>query len=205
MFGVPFASSLPYPVKRLSALVRKNDKINYGVVQPGDDVSDGVPIVRAGDFSEMLIDQQRLKRISPEIEKNYTRSRLRGDEILITCVGSIGNVALCDPSLAGFNIVRAVARVPLSDEVDRVFVANQLMTPELQRFFRQETRTVTQPTLNIRQIEEAPIIVPPLSLQRQFAERVAEIRALQVAQAASRLRLDELFQSMLQGAFSGEL
>jgi type I restriction enzyme S subunit len=107
--------------------------------------------------------------------------------------------------LAGFNVVRAVARVPLSDKVDRVFIANQLMTPELQSFFSQETRTVTQPTLNIRQIEEAPMIVPPLSLQKQFSKRVVVVRVLEAEQAASRRRLDDLFQSMLHRAFSGEL
>jgi type I restriction enzyme S subunit len=47
--------------------------------------------------------------------------------------------------------------------------------------------------------------VPPLQLQRQFAARVAEIRAFQARQAESRRRLDDLFQSMLHRAFQGEL
>lgn len=205
MFGVPFTNHVAYPVKKLRELVREDDKINYGVVQPGDEVTDGIPIVRAGDFSGMSINRQYLKRISAAVENSYSRSRLRGDELLITCVGSIGNVALADPALAGFNIVRAVARVPLRDEVDRVFVANQLMTPELQNFFRQETRTVAQPTLNIGQIEETPIILPPLALQKKFAQRVTEFRELETEQAKSRKRIDDLFQSMLHGAFSGEL
>lgn len=34
---------------------------------------------------------------------------------------------------------------------------------------------------------------------------VAEIRAMQAAQSASRKRLDDLFQSMLHRAFEGEL
>jgi type I restriction enzyme S subunit len=205
MFGKPLADSIPYPVKRIAELVREGDRINYGVVQPGDEVPDGIPIVRAGDFDGMSINREHLKCISPEIEKSYSRSRLRGDEILISCVGSIGSVALADSSLTGFNIVRAVARVPLRDEIDQVFVASQLMTPELQNFFRRETRTVAQPTLNIRQIEETPIILPPLALQREFAQRVTEIRELEASQAASRAHLDALFQSMLHRAFNGEL
>ena len=79
------------------------------------------------------------------------------------------------------------------------------MTPELQNFFRQETRTVAQPTLNIKQIQEAPIILPPLALQKEFAACVTEIRELEAGQAASRRRLDDLFQSMLHRAFNGEL
>jgi len=44
-----------------------------------------------------------------------------------------------------------------------------------------------------------------MPLQIEFATRVSEIRALQAEQAASRRRLDDLFQSMLHRAFQGEL
>ena len=37
------------------------------------------------------------------------------------------------------------------------------------------------------------------------AARVSEIRAMKTAQAASRRRLDDLFQSLLHRAFQGEL
>jgi type I restriction enzyme S subunit len=49
------------------------------------------------------------------------------------------------------------------------------------------------------------IEVPPLPLQKEFAQRVTEIRALEAAQAASRKCLGALFQSMLHRAFNGDL
>jgi len=49
------------------------------------------------------------------------------------------------------------------------------------------------------------VLVPPLPLQKEFAKRVAEIREMEAGQAASRERLDALFQSMLHRAFLGEL
>ena len=42
-------------------------------------------------------------------------------------------------------------------------------------------------------------------LQQEFTQRVTEIRQMEAGQAASRKRLDELFQSMLHRAFEGEL
>jgi len=42
-------------------------------------------------------------------------------------------------------------------------------------------------------------------LQKEFAARVTEIRALQAEQAASRQRLESLFQSLLHRAFNGDL
>ena len=47
--------------------------------------------------------------------------------------------------------------------------------------------------------------VPPLPLQKEFAERVKEIRELETAQAHSRARLNALFASLLDRAFKGEL
>jgi restriction endonuclease S subunit len=49
------------------------------------------------------------------------------------------------------------------------------------------------------------IPLPPLSLQGDFCQRVAEIRGLEGEQAVSRRRLDDLFQSMLHQAFEGDL
>ena len=62
-----------------------------------------------------------------------------------------------------------------------------------------------QPKLNQANMNRIPIPVPPLSLQKEFAQRVAEIRELEAAQAASRQRLKALFQSLLHRAFNGEL
>jgi hypothetical protein len=44
-----------------------------------------------------------------------------------------------------------------------------------------------------------------LPLQEEFAQRVIEIRELEIAQAASRGRLGDLFQSLIHRAFIGEL
>lgn len=62
-----------------------------------------------------------------------------------------------------------------------------------------------QPKLNQANMNRIPIPVPPLPLQMKFAQRVAEIREMEADQAASRTRLDALFQSLLHRAFEGEL
>jgi type I restriction enzyme S subunit len=73
----------------------------------------------------------------------------------------------------------------------------------------QQTRSVGKGAImegwNSTIIKRLRLRVPPLSLQKEFAARVSEIRALQAEQAASRRRLDDLFQSMLHRAFQGEL
>lgn len=206
MFGDPAVNANGYPEAQLYSLIRENDRLNYGVVQPGDDVKEGgVPLVRVGDLGEGKIRCENLKRISESIESAYKRSRLQGDEILISCVGSIGEIALVDSSQKGFNIARAVARVSLADGVIREYVAEHLRSHHIQRYFKSELRTVSQPTLNIKQIGETKILLPPLSLQVEFSSRHAEVERLIGIVSESAAELDQLFASLQHRAFQGEL
>jgi len=205
MFGDPVTNPKGWALVRLDELVRAGDTINYGVIQPGDALDEGVPLVRVGDVVDRNFDPSALKRIDPTIEAAYKRSRLRGDEILVTCVGSIGVVALVDSSMTGFNIARAVSRIPASDKVDRVFLASYLQTEHVQRYFTSELRTVSQPTLNIKQICETKVIQPPLHFQQTFATRMQAIESLKATHRAALAQLDALFASLQQRAFAGEL
>ncbi len=205
MFGDPAANPSGFPTKPLASLVRGDDTINYGVVQPGEDLDVGIPLVRVGDLLEGRVSHTSLKRIAPSIEVTYKRSRLRGDEILVSCVGSVGVVAAADESLKGFNIARAVARVPLAESIERSFVIAYLKTDWVQRYFVNELRTVSQPTLNIKQLAETRVFIPPIELQRHFTSRVAAVENLKGTYRAHLGELDALFASLQHQAFWGEL
>jgi type I restriction enzyme S subunit len=204
MFGDPVKNEKGWEVKRLNNLLLKGEKISYGVVQPGDEFPNGVPIVRVGDFNLMKIDKTNLKRINPEIEKTYNRTRLKGDEILIACVGSVGKIALADESLKGFNIVRATAKVRVDENIiNRKYLAFHLSQKSIQNYFVAETRTSSQPTLNIKQIEETKILVPPVKIQNQF--NLISDDLLKQTEMVYNSNSDNLFQTLLQKAFKGEL
>lgn len=205
LFGDSTINLHNWPLKPLRSLVRSGDSINYGVVQPGNNCDRGVPLIRVGNLIKGRVDKSLIKRIDPRVEKNYRRSRLRGDEVLVSCVGSIGEVALADDSLSQFNIARAVARIPLGETCDRTFVSEYLRTEFVQNYFRRELRTVSQPTLNIKQLAETLVLLPPLGLQREFANRVEVVEQLKTNQRGHLAELDALFASLAHRAFRGEL
>ena len=161
--------------------------------------------MRVGDFRNMSIDKTSLKTIDPAIEADYRRSRLHGDEVLIACVGSIGHIAIADAGLRNFNIVRAVARVRCGGRVNRFYLACFLSTQRAQCYFASETRTVSQPTLNIKQIEETKVVLPPLSEQERFAAIFARRLAVAEEMTRSQHTIDDLFHYLVQRAFRGEL
>ncbi len=83
-----------WEVKRLWHLTRPDRRIMYGIVLPGPNVEEGVPIVKGGDVSPERLRLNRLNRTAFEIESAYVRSRLRGGDLVYAIRGSIG----CDRS-----------------------------------------------------------------------------------------------------------
>jgi type I restriction enzyme S subunit len=72
-------------------------------------------------------------------------------------------------------------------------------------YFTRNARMQINRKFNASELSALNLPLPPMSLQNEFARRVAEIRELEATQSVSRANLDALFQSMLHRAFSGEL
>ncbi|TNY99739.1 restriction endonuclease subunit S [Vibrio parahaemolyticus] len=206
MFGDPVTNPKGWEVKPLSELIADGDKINYGIVQPGEHIDGGVPIVRVGDIADGKINKSNLKCVLKEIDKKNKKSRLVGDEILITCVGAtVGKVALADSSLKGFNTVRALTRVRLNHQVNRQFVFRYLQSPFIKNYFQMQLRTVAQPTLNGKQIGETPIMLPEKDVQKAFLDIAEKVQSKASLALRQLVKADELFNSLSQKAFSGQL
>lgn len=90
--GVKWLGKIPahWQVKRLWHLTPSDRRIMYGIVLPGPNVDDGVPIVKGGDVSSDRLRLDRLNRTTREIEAGYVRSRLRGGDLVYAIRGSIG-------------------------------------------------------------------------------------------------------------------
>jgi type I restriction enzyme, S subunit len=200
MFGRSFEGDTCH----LSELVDTSDRINYGVVQPGDDNGDGVFLIRVSDLRNGRVDHSNLRRVSSQISQKHARSVLRGNEVLISCVGSIGEIAIVSELERGYNIARAVARVPISDSLTRLYIAEYLRSRSVQEYFTKELRTVSQPTLNIKQISETLVSVPHASKLKEFANRVRSAGlGLEFARSYL-LNAESLFSSLQHRAFSGQ-
>jgi restriction endonuclease S subunit len=200
-----FGDGSHFDARPLATFIDQDDRINYGVVQPGEEVSDGISLVRVSDLKNGRVDHSNLRKVSEEISKQHSRSLLRGNEILISCVGSIGEIVVVSPREVGLNIARAVARVPISDDVQRSFVGEYLRSPVVQRYFTKELRIVSQPTLNIKQISETLIPLPPRSKIAEFLEKAVLVRIALDSARSCAINSNWLFSSLQSRAFSGQL
>lgn len=151
----------------LDQLAQKNS-VTYGVVQPGAALSDGVPIVRVNNFNDGRIEVADLMRIAPEIEARYSRTRLKGGEVLLTLVGSVGQVAVAPKALNGFNVARAVAVIHPVDDVEPEWIALCLRSPLSQHLLGSRANTTVQTTINLKDLRALPIPLPTASERKEI-------------------------------------
>ena len=79
----------------LMCLTRDERQIQYGIVLPGPDVDDGVPVVKGGNLLTGVLTVDGLANTTREIEAGYARSRLRTNSVVFAIRGAISASPLC--------------------------------------------------------------------------------------------------------------
>ena len=141
--------------KPLGSMV--NRKIGYGIVQPGQSVPDGVPVIKVNNLISGLKSPSELDTTARENEAKYSRTRLHGGELIVSVVGTIGKTAIVPKSFAGCNLVRATALIDIENELMSKWVKYYFDSPCGQSYIKQNLNTTVQPTLNIKSLVEMPI------------------------------------------------
>lgn len=132
-------------------------KICYGIVQPGQSVTDGIPVIKVNNLISGLKSLSELDTTTRENEAKYIRTRLHGGELIISVVGTIGKTAIVPKSFAGCNLVRATALIDIEDALLSKWVKYYIDSPYGQSYIEQNLNTTVQPTLNIKSLEKMSI------------------------------------------------
>ena len=181
----------------------------YGVLVPGPEVSDGVRLVRVGDVRDGVVDESSLKRISPAIADKFSKTYLRGGEVLVSLVGTIGRTAVVPLSLAGANVARAVGVLPVSPLVAFRYVEVWLRSPRIRAELSGRAHEVARKTLNLEDVRSATVALAPAHEQRRLVAEVDRLGSVGLALAgqiaASSSHTASLRQSILKWAFEGRL
>lgn len=154
---------------KLAKVADSQSPIVYGIVQPGPDIPDGVIFVQSRDVGGK-IPLGALNRTSPEIAKQYRRSRIYPGDILFSLRGNIGQSSLAPPELEGANIARGVARIRVAKENDPEYIRYVLQGSALQKLIARNANGSTFREISIDELRKLPIPDVPLPEQRKISE-----------------------------------
>lgn len=141
-------------------------------------------------------------------EANYDAWMRRGlprtGDVLFTMEAPLGEVAMVEQTHIAL-AQRILLLRPKADILDSRYFMTALKMPSVWKQIEERATGSTVRGIRQAELRKVGMPIPPLPLQKEFAKRVTEIRQMEAAQAASRRRTEDLFQSMLHKAFNGEL
>ncbi len=193
----------------LFELVDQDIGIPYGIVQTGEHKAEGIPTVRAGDIKGFKLLEGQLKRVDPEVASQYSRTRLKGGEVLITIRGSVGETCIVPSSMEGNNISREVALIPVAHGISAAFIMYFLKSNQAAEYIKKNTKGVAQTGINLRDLKRLP---SPSIDEEDQREIVCSIEAaltkmsrLEAEVQNSLKMIDRLDERILAEAFAGKL
>jgi type I restriction enzyme, S subunit len=166
----------------------------------------GVPFLSTRHVKQGHVLWEDLKFLSEqEAEKQWKKCKPEKGDILYTKGGTTGIAAAITFDTPVAVWVHIALLKTDHSKVHPIWLENMLNTRFCYGQSQELTHGIANRDLGLTRMVNIKMYLPPLSLQREFATRVSEIRALEAEQAASHRRLDDLFQSMLHRAFEGEI
>lgn len=191
-----------YPKVALIDLIKDGAGLSYGIVQPGDDGTGDMGVLRPVDMVDGKISTASIKYIDRSIGDGFKKTELTGDELLITVRGTTGITALTDSRFVGMNVTRGIAVVRYDrNKIDPVYLNAYLNTQESQRYIQEHTRGATLQQINLSDLRIHQIMLPPTALQRQLAALVEQTDKSKLAIQKSLEKLEILKKAVMQKYF----
>ncbi|MBN1559882.1 restriction endonuclease subunit S [candidate division KSB1 bacterium] len=165
------SNPIAWRIAKIEEIIYRNRPITYGIVQPGEHVSDGILLIRSQDYANGWKDLSAMMRVSKEIEKGYKRSRVAEGDLLITVVGAnIGKMAMVPAELESANISRSVARISIDPQkAINQFCLYYLESGGIKRLLHFNQNGGAQPVLNLADLTKFKISLPTISEQQRIA------------------------------------
>lgn len=144
----------------------------------------GIPYIRVKDVLPGMIARDGLTYISPEKHQLLSRCRVVPGNVLLTIAGRLGTAAVFPEDLVEGNITGHIAGIEPKDNVNSDYLALYLNSRFGESQFTRWGHRTTRPELNLREIGEILVVVPPRDLQ----DRIAQV--MQDAYATRRAKLE---------------
>jgi type I restriction enzyme S subunit len=196
--------------KFLEDLADEKCTLSYGIVQPGDEFENGLPVIRPTDLTSRFIGLNRLKRIDPKLAEGYKRTKLIGDELLLCVRGTTGIVSIATEELKDANVTRGIVPIRFNSKIiNQEFGYYLLISNYIQKQIKAKTYGAALMQINIGDLRKINTPFTNLKEQKLIVYKLdalfAETKKLEGIYKQKINDLEELKKSVLQKAFSGEL
>jgi type I restriction enzyme, S subunit len=171
LFGDPLAENGKHKHVKFESVTRR---ITYGFTSPMKHLDDGIPIITAKNVWDGFIDFESVHYANQsEFDALTAKSKPELGDVLITKDGTIGRCAVVERNTP-FCINQSVALVqPAHDQVRPSYMVAYLSTNRVQNVMKNMGKGNALAHLQITELADMTMPLPPVSLQDDFARRCA--------------------------------
>jgi len=136
-----------------------------------------------------------------------SRYRVYPGDVLITIMGTCGRCAVVPDGIPLAINTKHLCCITTDPRacLPEFLHASFLWQPVSRSYLERAAKGAIMAGLNMGIIKGMPLVLPPITVQQEFVERVAAVEAAKLTSGASASQLDDLFSSLQARAFSGQL
>jgi type I restriction enzyme S subunit len=179
------------------------------MLHKADYVASGVPLVNPMNLVGNRIVPSTKMMVSPSTKKRLENYVLRKGDVVIARRGELGRCAVVSEAEDGWLCGTGSFFVRLSSLIDEQYFVALFGSPAIRSHLDRNSIGTTMSNLNHGILNDLELYLPPIEEQRRIMARADEMFAeLERIRSSNRRRislLDELKQSLLHQAFSGNL
>lgn len=135
----------------------------------------GIPAFRSLNIGEMKVNDSDWVYFTEEGNEKNKKSILKENDVLVVRSGAPGKSCVITKKYEGYNVVDAIIAHPYLEKVNPVFLCMFTNMPHGMNQIKAKTGGAAQQHFNVGGYNALKMILPPLSLQNDFAAFVQQI------------------------------
>lgn len=159
-------------------------------------VEKGIPIYTASQILDLIPVEEKF--ISPKTKVNLDKLRLRKNQILMTCSGTVGELSVVNKTLENKVFSHDVIRITCNDESDTGYVYAILKTSYLNQILKHNRYGSVVTHLEPEHLKTVPIPNPPRQVKKEISDKIMKSYALRDEVVDLFLKSRELVLKMLK-------
>ncbi|MBP8172412.1 MAG: restriction endonuclease subunit S [Aeromonadaceae bacterium] len=179
------------------------------LLHKSDYIENGIPLVNPAHITNVGIEPDLRKTVSEATAQRLSSYIMRTGDIVIGRRGEMGRCAIVTDIENGWLCGTGSFVIKPSDRCDARYLVRLLRSESCKSQLEEIAGSAVMPNLSNTDLGNFPILLPPIDMQKAILEEIDalhdETQHLESLYQRKIAALDELKQSLLQQAFSGQL
>lgn len=205
MFGDPVKNEKGWEKSKLS----DNSKIRIGpfgsLLHVEDYIENGIPLVNPTHIKNGKIEINNKLTISKDKIKELETYRLKTNDLILGRRGEMGRCAIVTINEDGFLCGTGSIFIRPKNNLNINYLYKVISSNSFRQVLENSAKGVTMKNLNSKVVGDLDIPLPTIEIQNNFIKSIENIENQKQQAQEALSKSEDLFQSLLQRAFRGEL